>query len=258
MRGYRGRRVNKLGKGRTRRRGPGTPSLTQPGPEAADRVAPSRPRAPSAVLLVKPKHVDSDHVPGSRAQSSGRVPQEPLRVLVPGQAVGGHGLGGPGGGRVAAARVPEQQQKQRQQRQQLGPRSRAGLSGATGHGGRRRRAGAAKEGERGRTGGCGPTLRMEGTRAAGQPGPWVGAEPRGQPSAWSVHAAQAPGHGRPESAERSPSRRAASTDSRRGTLQRPERRLGGFEGRSGAGRPAAPWGDPAARPGLLGPPTRQC
>lgn len=113
----------------------GSPLLTQPGPEAADRVAPSRPCAPLAVLLIQPKHVDSHHVLGARAQSCGPVPQEPLVILVPSQAIGGHGRSGLGRGCVAATRVPKQQQKPGQQRQQLGPWSWAGVSGATGHGG---------------------------------------------------------------------------------------------------------------------------
>lgn len=122
----------------------GGPLLTQPGTEAADCVAPSRPRAPSTIFLIKPEHVDSYHVLGAGAQSSGCVPQEQLGVLVPRQAVGSCGRGGPGRGRVAAARDPDQ--KQRQQREQLRPPSGAGSSEASGHGGRRRRrVGAGRE-----------------------------------------------------------------------------------------------------------------
>lgn len=85
------------------------PLLTQSGPEAADCVAPSRPRTPSTIFLIKPEHVDSYHVLSALAQSGGCVPQEQLGVLVPRQAVGSCGRGGPGRGRVTAARDPEQQ-----------------------------------------------------------------------------------------------------------------------------------------------------
>lgn len=94
------------------KRSGGSPLLTQPGTETADRVAPSRPRAPSAVFLIKPEHVDSNHVLGAWALCSGHVSWRPLGVLVPCKAVGGRGRGRPSGGRVAAVRVPEQQQQQ--------------------------------------------------------------------------------------------------------------------------------------------------
>lgn len=212
------------------------PLLTQPGPEAAHRVAPSRPRAPLAVFLIKPKHVDSDHVLGARAQSCGPVPQEPLGVLVPGQAIGGHGRGGPGGGCVAATRDPKQQQKPGQQRQQLGPWPRAGVSGAPGHGGWRwRRAGVGKEGGRGRTGDC--RLTLEGGRAAALAagGRGVRAARGDQSSAQSVRrpsSRPAVTAVRPE-----PSPAGALPPRTRASELRGARScgLGGFEGRSGAG-----------------------
>lgn len=178
--------------------------LTQTGPEAADRVAPSRPRAPSAVFLVKPEHVDSDHVPSAGAQSGGRVPQGPLGILVPHQAVGGRGQGGAGRDRVAAACVLEQQQKQRQQRQQLGSRSWAGPSGATSHGGRRRRRAGAREEEEGAgapEAGDRPCGGREGARAALAPG----ARGAGQ----SAVGSQAPG--RPRRASPGPRSRPSGT-----------------------------------------------
>ena len=222
---------------------PGPPLLTQPGPEAADRVAPSWPRAPSAVFLIKPEHVDSDHVLGAGAQSSGRVPWRPLGVLVPRQAVGRRGRGG---GRVAAARVLEQQQKQQQQRQQLGPRSRAGPSGATGHDGWRRRRGRS----RGRGGGgiSRAHRRLRTNPAAGGRAGSTGRQGAGCRDLRGAELGAQPGarygqRSRPSGAtqSRAEPKPARCLGGRAAKLCSPRRaRLGGFEGRGGAERPAAP------------------
>lgn len=238
----------------------GPPLLTQPRPEAADRVAPSRPRTPSTVLLVKPEHVDSDRVLGARAQSCGRVPQEQLGVLVPRQGVGGRGQGGPGRGRVAAARIPEQQQKQRQQRQQLGPLSQAGPCGATGHGGwRRQRAVADKEKEeRGRPGAADRSCCWGARGQPRRPG-GCGARSRvGQP----VQRVVRPRRASPRPAVKSvqscaePSRARAGAlplQTRASKLCSPRRGgLGGFEGRGEAGQPAAPSWRPGGAPRTAG------
>lgn len=130
--------------------------LTQPGSEAAHRVAASRLHATPAVLLIELEHVDSDHVPGAGAQDgSGRVPWG--RFL---QAIGGRWRQGPG--RVAAAPVPEQQQQRQQRQQQLGPPT--GPRGATRHG----EGTAAQDGARG-------------AWARGAPGAEVGAGPAVHP-----------------------------------------------------------------------------